>query len=236
MPKAKVDKDGKPVLDDKGQPVMELTTEEQLADTNKKLDELTKASETTTTELKRTQALNRQLLTRSGMDVNRTVKQGDDGPDFSNLDFVNDPNGAVKAVVQAVVQNVQGVMQGGEAARQKSAELKAQFYRDNPDLAGFEDIVAVNAGKIQSEGTFNDDLAGSFAECAKRTRAWLKEKGFKASETTQLPNVLPGSNANDDKKLLPKKDEPFDEAKEQAEALADELKSRGELAGKRTTR
>lgn len=239
MPKPKLDKDGKPVLDDKGQPVMEATVEEQLADANKRIEDLNKGNEARDSELKRIQALNRQLLSRigdgngSGMDVNKTVPIG---VDFSKLDFVNDPDNAGKVLMAGIVQAVQGAISNTTSAQQQMTERRAQFYRDNPDLVGFEDIVAAQAVKIQAEGAYNEDWAGGATECAKRTRAWLKEKGFKAPDDKQPPVVLPGSNANDKKPDPAKKDETFDESKEQADALSDEIKSRSEFAGKRTTR
>lgn len=240
MPRQKM-VDGKPVLDAEGKPVMEATPEEQLAEVNTRLAAIEAENKAKDAELKRTQALNRQLLSSrgngGGMNVNDTIRQGADGPDFSGLDFVGDPNGAVKTIVGAVVENVRQVLHGSESAKQKAEELKRQFYDQNPDLKGYEDLVAIQANKIQSEGTYNDDTAGGFAECAKRTRQWLKDKGLKVVDGQQQPPaVLPGSGANDQKPPIKKEEAPFDEAKEQADALAEEIKMRGETTGRRTTR
>jgi hypothetical protein len=240
MPKPKVGQDGKPVLDAEGKPVMEFTSDEKIADFEKQLAEQKAALEARDAETKRLQMLNKQLIDKMGtMDVSRTVPLNAEGaPDFSKLDFVNDPNSAVKAVVEAVVGNVRHVINGQESARQQAEQLKQKFYKENPDLVGFEDVVAIQAHKIQSEGTYNNDFEGGAAEAAKRARVWLKEKGFTAvDKTKEPPVVLPGSGAPKDGGNTPsKKDEPYDEAKEQAAALADEIKARGDLSGKRTTR
>ncbi len=240
MPKAKLDKDGKPVLDAEGKPVMEATAEEQLAELNTRLADITKQNEARDIEFKRVQTLNRQLLSKvgSGMNVSDTIRQDGNEPDFSGLDFVNDPNGSVKKVVGAVVENVRREIGGTEAARRQVETLKNQFYSNNPDLKEYEDIVAIQANKLQAEGTYNDDVQGGFAECAKRTRQWLKDKGIKVTDGQQQPPVvLPGSGSNDAKPPVKKgEDVPFDEAKEQADALAEEIKNRGEASGRRTTR
>lgn len=239
MPRPKM-KDGKPELDAEGKQIMEETEQEIIARLTKAVEDSNKAGETRDAEFKRLQALNKQLVERvSGMDVRGTVPAGAGGEaDFSQLDFVNDPNAAVKAVVQAVVSNVQRTMQVSETARTRQEQLRAKFYKDNPDLVGFEDIVAVQAHKVDSEGTFNGDVEGAFAEAAKRSRAWLKEKGFAPKDGgNQPPVILPGSGDPKDKPAPASKGtETYDEGKEQADALADEIKSRGEAAGKRTAR
>lgn len=200
------------------------STEEQLKEVLEAQKAMNAELQASREELKRVSNLNGVLMSRiktdepdRGMDANRTV------PiklrrDFSQMDPTADPKRFAEEVVLEAAEQVSATVARMQEAQSSGERLRRSFYEKNKDLVGYEIEVGHFSGEVQAANPgINFEQAADLV--AQRVRAYLKERGLSSPANPNAPDplhVLPSGGASDGRVPVkePKKDEPFDAAKE----------------------
>lgn len=191
----KKDKDGKPMFDDKGQPVMEEGTPGlDPTDMAKKMDEITAKQ----AELEKNVVAQTERANRAEALLQSYVQGGGNNPNPSNqppapenpyaragIDpskLITEPEKVLGQVIQTAVSEATKIMEKryheAESMKAQMEGIRTKFYKDNPDLVGFEKIVgfAEEGMRVQYPNTPYVQLLTLIATEARKEVVALKAK------------------------------------------------------------